>query len=105
MNTAELYVNTAALAFVALACFLHMAHNVDKHSSNFERLGFAFCGGGALGLALLPWWKEWENFPFDTMMHGGMALIALGLVSGHLRAILASIPGLQFADRRRSRAP
>jgi hypothetical protein len=96
--------NTFFLLCVVLSCFLHLAGNVDKHSPHCERFGFIFTGAGAIGLAVYPWAPRIENFPFDTLMHAGMALIAASLIQGKIRAFLASIPGLNWTDRRRSRA-
>ena len=100
----EQLLNTVFLVVVMLSCFLHLAGNVDKHSSHCERFGFAFTSAGAFGLAIYPWWPRIENFPFDTLMHFGMALIAASLIQGKVRAFLASIPGLHWTERRRSRA-
>jgi hypothetical protein len=100
----EQVLNTLFLLVVMLSCFLHLAGNVDKHSSHCERFGFAFTSAGAFGLAIYPWVPWSENFPFDTLMHSGMALIAASLVQGKARAFLASLPGLRWTDRRRHRA-
>lgn len=104
MSKFEMVANTLCLAVVVVSCFLHLAGNVDKNSPHCERFGFIFTGAGAVGLAIYPWSPTIENFPFDTLMHAGMALIAASLVQGKVRAFLASIPGLHWTDRRRSRA-
>lgn len=106
MAIVENWVNTIALACVVLSCFLHLNANVDRHSSEVEAWGFILTGAGAFGTACSIWWPRLEVLfvGYDTLMHAGMALIALWLVAGKLREWMATIPGLEFTDRRRSRA-
>lgn len=109
MILVENWAQTLALAFVALACFLHLNDNVDRHSAEVEAWGFILTGAGAFALSihfgLRIFWPATKTdlSQFGLVMHVGMALIALWLVAGRIRAWLASVPGLEWTDRRRSR--
>ena len=106
MMAAENIVNTLALALVCLSCFMHLNANVDRHSSEVEAWGFILTGAGAFGMACAIWWTRMDVLfvGYDTIMHVGMALIAIWLVAGKIRAWLAHIPGLEWTERRQSRA-
>ncbi len=91
-----------ALAIVCIACVVHLASNVDHRSTHCERWGFVLCGAGAFGEAAYLWTSHIEPWDFGLTMHVGMALIALNLISGRVRAIIASMPGMRWTDRRRS---
>lgn len=97
------YLDTIMLLVVTVACVLHLATNVDARSAHCERFGFTFTGAGAFGTAVYIWWPKIEQFPFEPMMHLGMALIAGWLVQGKLRHWLAAT-GFHWAERRRSGA-
>lgn len=92
--------STACLLFVCVACVLHITANIDKHSGEFERWGFVLTGAGAFGQVVYIWWPKIESFPFELVMHGGMALIAFSLVQGRLRALMMRMPGMHWTDRR-----
>lgn len=96
----EQIINTICLLIVALACIAHLAQNVNRHSPGCERWGFVLTGAGAFGQAVYVWWPRIESFPFEPLMHIGMALIAASLLRGHLRGWIANAPGFHFIDRR-----
>lgn len=106
MMAAENWINTIALVLVFVSCFLHLNANVDRHSSEVEAWGFILTGAGAFALCIhfgaRIFWPDTKTdlSHFATLMHVGMALIALWLVAGKLRAYLASFPGLRWTDRR-----
>lgn len=99
----ENIVNTIALATVFIACALHAAGNITHASAECERWGFVLTGAGAFGTVATIWWPrwEWQQFGWDSVMHVGMALIALWLVSGKVRGWLVAC-GLVWVDRRRT---
>lgn len=94
------YVSSVALAIVISGCVLHLSANVDRHSPGCERWGFILTGAGAFGKVVYLWWPKIESFPFPTLMHVGMALIALALLRGHLRGWLSRLNGFHWAERR-----
>lgn len=95
-------ISTAALAIVVIACAVHLMANVDRHSTHCERWGFVLTGAGAFGEAVYTWTTKIEPWNFGLTMHIGMALIALSLVRGHMRAWMARTPGLRWTERRRA---
>lgn len=101
----ENLINTATLLAVFCACAIHLASNVSHGSSECERYGFTLTAAGAFGQVVAIWWPRFEYFPigYDTFMHIGMALIAGWIVQGHIRALVASVPGLGWTDRRKTR--
>ena len=59
-------------------------------------------GAGSFGDAVYHWTKRVEPYNFELLMHVGMAFIALSLIQGKVRALLARTPGLAWTDRRRT---
>lgn len=102
MITAANIAHTVSLAIVCAACVVHLATNVDHRSTHCERWGFVLCGAGAFGEAAYLWTSHIEPWDFGLTMHVGMAFIALNLISGRVRAIIAGLPGMGWTDRRRS---
>lgn len=105
MIALENWINTIALVLVFVSCFLHLNANVDRHSSEVEAWGFILTGAGAFGTACAIWSPRLDVLfvGYDTLMHIGMALIAIWLVAGKIRAWLASVPGMEWTERRRTR--
>lgn len=109
MIAAENWINSIALALVALSCFLHLNANVDRHSPEAEAWGFILTGSGAFALCIhygmRIFWPATKTdlSHFAVAMHIGMAMIALWLVAGKIRAWLSSVPGLECTERRRHR--
>lgn len=102
MITAGGIAHTASLAIVCAACVVHLATNVDHRSTHCERWGFVLTGAGAFGEAAYLWTSHVEPWDFGLTMHVGMAFIALNLISGRVRAVLARVPGLRWTDRRQT---
>jgi len=102
MITAAGIAHTVSLAIVCAACVVHLAPNVDHRSTHCERWGFVLTGAGAFGEAAYLWTSHIEPWDFGLTMHCGMAFIALNLISGRVRAVLARVPGLGWTDRRRA---
>ena len=100
--TVSTVAHSVALAIVSIACVVHLASNVDHRSTHCERWGFVLCGAGAFGEAAYMWTSHIEPWDFGLTMHVGMAFIALNLISGRVRAIIASVPGMGWTDRRRT---
>lgn len=88
------------LAIVFIACFMHLWANFDRHSPTVERWGWTLIGAGALGSAIYPWSKTIENFPIESIMHCGMALIAIGLIRGRVRGWIVNAVGWRRFERR-----
>ena len=101
----ENIINTATLLVVFVACALHIAGNITHASAECERWGFILTGAGSFGTACAIWWPRMDVLfvGYDTIMHIGMALIAIWLVAGETRAWLASVPGMEWTERRQSR--
>ena len=92
--------STICLVIVFFGCFLHLVSHVDQHSPACERLGFVLTCAGAFGEIVYRWWPKIESFPFELLLHTGMALIALALMRGQLRGWVARIPGMKWTERR-----
>lgn len=92
--------STIALAIVSFACVMHLATNVNAQSPETERWGFTLTGAGCFGVAVYMWWPTIEGFPFDLVMHSGMALIAWWLIKERVRAWFIG-HGVAALDRRR----
>lgn len=93
-------VDTIALAVVFVACVIHYTEQLGRHSPTCEVIGFVFTGAGAFGDAVYHWTTKVEHFNFELLMHVGLAFIAVSLIQGHVRALLARTPGLGWTDRR-----
>lgn len=102
MITAGGIAHTVSLSIVWIACVVHLTTNVDHRSTHCERWGFVLTGAGAFGDAAYLWTSHIEPWDFGLTMHIGMAFIALNLISGRVRAVLARVPGLRWTDRRRT---
>lgn len=93
--------STIALAIVIVGCVLHLNAHVDPATAHCVRWGFILTPAGAFGIVVYMWWPTIEGFPFDLVMHIGMALIAVSIVRGRIREMLIS-HGMRALDRRRA---
>lgn len=91
-------VQTCCLAIVAAAALLHL--NATRDTAWCERLGFALTAGGAFGVMAETWWLQAE-YVASFILHTGLALVALSLVRGDLRALFGG--AWNGSDRRRRR--
>lgn len=92
------WVSTITLTVVWIACLMHI-RQMGWHTSHCERFGFVFTAAGSFFLAYYPWWPKIESFPAAQLQHTGMALIALSLIRGQIRAFFID-HGFGLAERR-----
>jgi len=100
ITTLQHWLNTLCLLIICAGCIAHLAENFNKHSPELQRYGFVFTGAGAFGDVVYFWWPRIESFPFELLMHTGMALIAISLLRGRVQGWLAQLPGFRWAERR-----
>lgn len=81
--------NTALLAVVAICGLLHVNRSMSRHTAGCERFGFVLLVAGAIGLALKPWWPWGGLHGVQTIFYLGLALVAISLVRGELRALFS----------------
>lgn len=93
-------VDTVCMAVVVVACIIHYTENLGRHSPSCEVVGFILTGAGCLGEAIYHWTTRVEPFNFGLLLHIGIAFIAVSLIQGRVRALLARTPGLGWTDRR-----
>ena len=96
-------ISTGCLAMLAGACLVHLNAHVTRESSHCERIGFALVIGGAIGQAASYWWPRAELWPVDVVLHLGLTFVALAMIRGDLRNLLARLRGWDGIDRRSGR--
>ena len=93
--------NSIVLLIVCVGSVSHLAENFNKHSPEAPRYGFILTGAGAFGEVVYLWWPKLESFPFDLLMHVGMALVAISLLRGRLLDWLSHLPSFGWTERRK----
>lgn len=93
--------STAALAIVAAACLVHLKA-MPRGVPWCSRLGFSLVFSGSIGAACEFYWPALEHYFSDQVLYCGMALVALSVLRGDLRQLLARVNGgWDGRDRRR----
>lgn len=82
------WVDSICLAIVVIGCVMHYATNLNRHSPTCALLGYLGTGAGAFGAALYIWWPTVDPIPYATLMHVGMAFVAVSLIQEKTRARL-----------------
>lgn len=83
------WVDSLCLLIVVVACIAQYAVNLDRHSPTCALIGYVLAGAGAFGSALYICWPTIDSLPYDTVMHVGMAFIAVSLIREKMRAGLS----------------
>jgi hypothetical protein len=96
----EQILNTAALLILCLCVLLYINEHMDRHTAGCERWGFILTAAGAFGHACSYWWP-WDGADgVETIMHVGLALVAIAMVRGDLREMLNRAQSWDGKDRR-----
>ncbi|MFN8696304.1 MAG: hypothetical protein ACK50D_13265 [Burkholderiales bacterium] len=97
----ESIVNTICLLVLCACCTLYI-NNMSVTTPGCERWGFVLTAAGAFGHALGYWWPWGGANEVETILHIGIALIAVALMRGELRALLMRAAAWDgITDRRR----
>jgi hypothetical protein len=100
----EHIINTVSLLIVCGAMLLYINDRMDKHTDGCERWGFILTAAGAFGHAASYWWPWGGSNEVETILHIGLALTAIAMVRGDLRALLnRARSNWDGVDRRASR--
>ncbi|MCA3000318.1 MAG: hypothetical protein ING75_17150 [Rhodocyclaceae bacterium] len=99
----ENIINTIALLVLCLAVLLYINQHMDRHTAGCERWGFVLTAAGAFGHACAYWWPWDGGDEVETIMHIGLALVAIAMVRGDLRAMIARAQSWDGIDRRGER--
>jgi hypothetical protein len=97
-------VNSFCLVVVMIVCAARATH-MPRRGALIERVGLAILAGGALGVACL-YWRHWQGVRYvHTILHIGMAIVALSVVRGQWARLVGTLRGWDGVDRRDARAP
>lgn len=88
-TTLQGWSDSLCLLVVVVACIVQYAEHLNRHSPACAIIGYLACGAGAFGAALYIWWPVIDSVPYASIMHAGMALIAVSLIREKSRAWLA----------------
>lgn len=99
----EQIINTAALLTLCFCVLIYINTHIDRRSAGCERWGFILTAAGAFGRACAYWWPWSGGNEVETIMHFGLALVAIAMVRGDLRAMIARAQAWDGIDRRGER--
>jgi hypothetical protein len=99
----EQILNSAALVTVCMCMLLYINKHMDRHTAGCERWGFVLTAAGALGHACAYWWPWGGGNEVEIILHIGLALVAVAMVRGDLRAMIARAQAWDGKDRRGNR--
>ncbi|MFO0157401.1 MAG: hypothetical protein ACK51V_00015 [bacterium] len=93
-------INSVALLVLCLSVLLYINEHMDRHTIGCERWGFILTAAGAFGHACDYWWPWAGADGVETIMHVGLALVAVAMVRGDLREMLNRAKEWDGANRR-----
>jgi hypothetical protein len=96
----EQIVNTVALGALCLCILLYINQHMDRHTAGCERWGFVLTAAGSAGHALAYWWPWGGGDEVEIILHIGLALVAVAMVRGDLRAMIARAKAWDGKNRR-----
>lgn len=85
-------ISSAALVVLIAAAAVHL-NTMTRQTAHCERFGFVLLFAGALTSVCEWWWPGVEDFYGETMLHVGLALIAVSMVRPQLREWRARMTG------------
>lgn len=99
----EQIINTIALLVLSVAVLIYINEHIDRHTAGCERWGFILTAAGAFGHACDYWWPWDGGDEVEIILHIGLALVAVAMVRGDLRAMIARAKAWDGIDRRGER--